>query len=312
MRTVKNIAMTNIPIELLRGLVAVVDHRSFTKAATELGFTQPAVSAQLKRLHVLLGCKVLDRSTDGIKLTPQGKLVVSYARRLLSINDQILHIGGEAPRPGLVIRVGTPSDFVASVLPSTLARFRDRWPDIRFIVRTGFFDTLAREMRSGDLDLLVGLSVTSPRDARHHWPLETVWVRGLSTEFDLSRPVPLVSNGEGCIYHQHAVTTLKKAGLDWEPVFTGTSIMSLASAVVAGLGVMPIIRRRASEFGMIVWDDGPLPKLPDLHSGIYVREGGPQAAYEHLVNEIIEALNPPVAATARLVSARGRVRAPGA
>jgi hypothetical protein len=43
--------------------------------------------------------------------------------------------------------------------------------------------------------------------------------------------------------------------------------------------------------------------LPDLHSGIYVREGGPQAAYEQLVDEIIEALNPPVAATARLVSA---------
>jgi DNA-binding transcriptional LysR family regulator len=120
--------------------------------------------------------------------------------------------------------------------------------------------------------------------------------------------VPLVSYGEGCIYHQLAVDTLKKAGLDWEPVFTGTSIMSLASAVVAGLGVMPIIRRRANEFGMVVWDDGPLPKLPDLHSGIYVREGGPQAAYEQLVDEIIEALNPPVAATARLVSARGRAR----
>jgi DNA-binding transcriptional LysR family regulator len=308
MGIVKNIAMTNIPTELLRALIAVVDHRSFTKAASILGLTQPAVSAQLKRLHFLLGCKMLDRSTHGIKLTPQGELVVSYARRLLSINDQIIHIGGEAPRSELMIRVGTPSDFVASVLPSTLARFRERWPDIRFIVRTGFFDTLARELRSGDLDLLVGLSTAAPHDAHRHWPLETVWVRGLTFEFDPSRPVPMVSYGEGCIYHQLAVETLKKAELDWEPVFTGTSIMSLASAVVAGLGVMPIIRRRANEFGMIVWDDGPLPKLADLHSGIYIREGGPQAAYQQLADEIIEALNPPVAATARLVSGRGRAR----
>jgi hypothetical protein len=51
-----------------------------------------------------------------------------------------------------------------------------------------------------------------------------------------------------------------------------------------------------------------LPKLADLHSGIYIREGGPQAAYQHLADEIIEALNPPVAATARLVSGRGRAR----
>ena len=43
--------MTNIPTELLRALIAVVDQRSFTKAAVVLGLTQPAVSAQIKRLQ---------------------------------------------------------------------------------------------------------------------------------------------------------------------------------------------------------------------------------------------------------------------
>ena len=45
--------MTNIPTDLLRALVAVVDRRSFTKAAGALGITQPAVSAQqIGRAHV--------------------------------------------------------------------------------------------------------------------------------------------------------------------------------------------------------------------------------------------------------------------
>ena len=302
--------MTNIPTELLRALIAVVDQRSFTKAAAALGITQPAVSAQIKRLQFMLGSEVFDRSTHGIKLTPQGELVVSYARRLLSINDQILRIGGEGPRPELVIRVGTPSDFIASMLPSTLARFRERWPDVRFIVRTGFFDPLVRELRSGNLDLLVGLSLDQPRDARYHWPLETAWVRGLTTAFDPNRPVPLVSFGEGCMYHRLAVQTLKKAELDWEDVYTGSSMMSLASAVVAGLGVMPIIRRRSSEFGMMVWEGAPLPKLPDLYSGIYVRESGPHTAYEELADEIAEILNPQSVSAARLLSAGARSRTP--
>jgi DNA-binding transcriptional LysR family regulator len=129
--------MTNIPTDLLRALVAVIDRRSFTKAATALGVAQPAVSAQIKRLKVLLACDVLDRSSHDIKLTPQGELVVSHARRLLSLNDQIIHIGGAGPRPELVIRVGMPSDLIASRLPNALARFRERWPDVRFIVRTG-------------------------------------------------------------------------------------------------------------------------------------------------------------------------------
>lgn len=299
--------LKNIPTELLRTLVAVVDHRSFTVAAGALGITQPAVSAQIKRLQALLDCDLLDRKLlkrrKGIKLTPQGELVTSYARRMLSINDQIVHIGGAGPRPELVVRVGTPSDFVASVLPGALARFRARWPDVRFIVRTGYFDALVRDLRSGSLDLFIGLSMSRPHDARHTWPQEVVWVRGLTTELDPSRPVPLVTYGEPCLYHQVAVQVLKEAGLDWEDVFTGPSMASLSAAVVAGLGVMPVIRRRAKEYGMVIWDDGPLPKLPDLHSGVYIREGGARAAYEQLADEITEALNP------RHTGARGLVPA---
>jgi DNA-binding transcriptional LysR family regulator len=47
--------MLNIPTDLLRTLVAVVDMRGFTMAAQSLGVTQPAVSAQIKRLQYLLG-----------------------------------------------------------------------------------------------------------------------------------------------------------------------------------------------------------------------------------------------------------------
>ena len=89
--------MTNIPTDLLRTLIAVVDLRSFTKAGVQLGVTQPGVSAQIKRLQVLLGGELFDRTAPVIGLTPHGEMVVGYARRLLSINDQIVHLG-DGPR----------------------------------------------------------------------------------------------------------------------------------------------------------------------------------------------------------------------
>jgi hypothetical protein len=65
---------------------------------------------------------------------------------------------------------------------------------------------------------------------------------------------------------------------------------SLNSAVTAGLGVLAISRLRAKETGFTVWEDAPLPKLPDLYRGIYVREGGPRAVHEQLADTIAAAM----------------------
>jgi DNA-binding transcriptional LysR family regulator len=296
--------MTNIPTDLLRTLVAVVDLRSFTKAAVSLGLTQPAVSAQIKRLQFLLGGDLFDRSTQGISLTPHGEMVMSYARRLLSINDQIVHLGGATPRPELAIRVGSSSDYIASILPGALGRFRERWPDVRFVVRTEPYEPLVRDLRSGEVDLVVGLSQTPPCDAHHFWAEEMIWVRGAKTRLDRDRPVPLVSYGEPCTYHRMAVAALKAAGLHWDNVFTGPSVTSLGGAIAAGLGVMVVTRRVACDFGMIACEDPLLPSLPELYCGIYLREGGARAAYEQLAEEIKISLHGAVHGVPKLVVAK--------
>ena len=43
---------------------------------------------------------------------------------------------------------------------------------------------------------------------------------------------------------------------------------------------------------MIIWEDAPLPKLPDLYCGVYIRENGERAAYEQLADDIAAALSP--------------------
>src|SRR5262245_60443058 len=81
--------MVNIPTELLRTLVFVVDQRSFTKAAQSLGVTQPAVSAQIKRLQFLLGYELLDKSAPGVSLTSRGEKVVDHGLHILSMKHEI-------------------------------------------------------------------------------------------------------------------------------------------------------------------------------------------------------------------------------
>ena len=84
----------NIPIELLRAVVATVDLGSFSKAAQALRLTQPAISAQMRRLKQLVGTEVFSKAGSTLVLTDRGALIVKYARRILAMNDQILSLGG--------------------------------------------------------------------------------------------------------------------------------------------------------------------------------------------------------------------------
>jgi DNA-binding transcriptional LysR family regulator len=135
-----------------------------------------------------------------------------------------------------------------------------------------------------------------------------VWVRGDNeAALESGRPVPLVSTGEPCVYHRHAVRTLRAAGLDYEQVFLGPTMRSLGNAVAAGMGYMVATRRRASAVGMKVWENGPLPKPAPLHSAVYVREGGTREIYERLADQVAAVIHGPLDVQAQAFAAFGRV-----
>jgi DNA-binding transcriptional LysR family regulator len=284
--------MTNIPTELLRTLVAVVDLRSFTRAAQSLGVTQPAVSAQIKRLQGLLGADLLDKSAPGVSLTSAGELVVNYARRLLSINDQILDLA--SPRLATKkICMGATGDFTAWGFAMGIRCVRGRRPDLRFQIYNANIDVLLKDLREGDADLAVWVSATGPAlDTRFYWTEPVVWVRAASTVIDPAQPVPLVSYGEECLFTRNAMATLSEAGRECELAFVGSSLLGLAGAVAAGFGVMALPRTRADIPGITVWEDAPLPKLPDIFCGIYVRAGVDVEEREQIAETIAAALRP--------------------
>jgi DNA-binding transcriptional LysR family regulator len=276
--------MLNIPTDLLRTLVAVTEMRSFTKAAQSLGVTQPAVSAQIKRLQYLLGYEVLDKSAPGVSLTPRGEIVVNNARRLLSINDEILQLTS-GHMPGQSIRLGIPIDYAGARLPGTLVRFRRQWPDISYNVSSGPVDDMLRDLKQGELDLVLGLFTDAPAiAARHVWTQKAVWVHSEATTLDAAGPVPLVSYGGDSACQRLAVAALHRAGLDCNFVFTSHSLMSLMAAVAAGFGVMVVPRGRAVRNKLSIWDDSPLPALPDIYTALFVRDGGDRAAIEQLAD----------------------------
>jgi DNA-binding transcriptional LysR family regulator len=288
--------MTNVPTELLRTFVAVVDLRGFTKAAQVLGCTQPAVSAQIKRLQTLLGSELLDKSAPGVVLTERGRVIADSARRLLAINDQIIELasvrGGTTP-----LRLGIPRALGSALLPAALADFRRRAPNQAFHVRCEVSARLLRELQQGDLDIAMTFAQDPLLEPYDHWVERLVWVRGAGTVYDSTGPVPLVGMDEECVLTKLSIEALELADRDWEMVFTGPSRASLVGAVSAGLGVSAMFERLVPA-ELIVWRDPPLPRLPETVCSIYLREGDDRELLENLAEALSRGMRPRQARTA--------------
>jgi len=181
-----------------------------------------------------------------------------------------------------------------------LAEFRRRAPHQGFQVRCDASDQLLRGLRQGDIDLAIAFAQSDPRlDAHDQWTEHVVWVRGRGAAYNPVAPVPLVAREEGCLLTRLSIQALEQAGRDWEMVFAGTSSVSVAAAVSAGLGISAMIERLVPA-DLAVWYDAPLPPLPDIECGIYLREGHDRPLLEELAEALAAVIRPSAATTVPL------------
>src|SRR6185503_3928196 len=209
-----------------------------------------------------------------------------------------------APRgPSKAVRIGATGDFTAASISLGLTCMRARRPELRFSVYSANIDVLMRDLREGETDLAVWVPATGPSiETRHYWTEPVVWVRSPTTRLDPIRPIPLVSYGDECLFTRNAMLAISQTGRQSELTFVGSSLLGLGAAVAAGFGVMALPRSRADMPGVSIWENAPLPQLPDIFSGIYVRAGTEPEEREQVAEALAAALRPESARVAELAA----------
>jgi len=118
-------------LESLRVLKAVVEEKSFTQAAKQLGLTVARVSKSIERLELELDTKLFIRSTRHMRLTDSGERSYQYAINLLEqwhgLRDELAETQA---KPIGKIRVSVPVSWGLSVFSKLLAKFMSTYPEI--------------------------------------------------------------------------------------------------------------------------------------------------------------------------------------
>jgi DNA-binding transcriptional LysR family regulator len=280
--------LINLDIDSLRTFVTLADNKSFTLTAERVARTQSTVSAQIKKLEERLGFVVFERNRRSFSVTPRGEALLGYARDVLRLHDEAVHHVTHGAVGG-TIRLGITDYFVPHALPDLLMRFRALYPDARVEVTSGVTGELLAKKKAAELDIVIGrrdaldaasASATSNRSTKVlvlrreklFWVCarERSAAKRMSSAMKIARAdVPLAVLPVGCGVRAQAIKVLDQAHQGWYVAYCGQSVLSLQTAIAAGVGVGALTESAMTdEHGVLARRDG-FPPLTDSEIVLY-------------------------------------------
>ena len=277
-----------LDIDVLRTLKAIHDHGGVTKAAEHLSLTQSAVSHKIRRFEQGIGCKLLRRKPGQGLFTNDGKHLVAYAEKIISIHNEALLGINKSTLKGQ-IRLGITEEMVTVGLARLLGRFGRLYPDVR--VRTLVEQSLVLEEQLDQslLDMVVMQVFKHEVKSDDHLIQEDrlLWVKSVDYEIPFEKRLPFIAFDQNCFYRQWAAKELAGSDKQLDVVLECASNEGVCSAILAGMGVALIAERHLRP-GMEILDVVKPPKI------VFVIRTGKAKPGEHLMalrNDIFNSLS---------------------
>ena len=234
----------------------VVEQGSFTRAAEELGYSQSAVSQNVRALEQETGVTLLSRRKDGVQLTQDGQEFYPYIQSIFQAEQALERKRQETM--GLqnsLIRIGTFTSVSRNLLPPMMKRFKEKYPDVRFVLRQGEYTSIPQWIRQGEIDFgFVNQDAVEGMETRLLYEdhmlavlpqghrLEeksSLTLRDISTE-----PLILLDEGE----HSVLLDAFHSAGLTPNLAYEVYDDYSILSMVHQGLGISVLYEKVVAGF----------------------------------------------------------------
>jgi DNA-binding transcriptional LysR family regulator len=138
----------------LKVFFTVANRLSFTKAATELFITQPAVSKHIQELEEQYKIKLFDRNGSKISLTKAGELLLNHTKNIFEIYREIdFDLSALINQQQGTLRLGASTTISHYIIPPLLARFHQKLKDIKVSLLNGNTEQIEKALLSKDIEI---------------------------------------------------------------------------------------------------------------------------------------------------------------
>ncbi|WP_027803405.1 LysR family transcriptional regulator [Paraburkholderia dilworthii] len=231
---------------------AVADHLNISRAALALHLSQPAVSGQLRQLQDEFGEALYQRDGRGVRLTPAGEQLASYAARLRDTWRQA-HAYRDALR-GLeqgTLRIGATTTPASYLLPYLIADFHRRYPAVTVHTADGNTTDIVGALGSVDIALIEGPvgADLPPGTAVHAWREDEIVAimprthplaeaaQGAGIDLAALGAEPLIVREAGSGVRQVVERAFARAGVQMRVALEIAGVEGVKEAVRAGMGI---------------------------------------------------------------------------
>jgi DNA-binding transcriptional LysR family regulator len=257
----------NLDLSALRAFVTVAEVGGVTRAAGYLNLTQSAVSMQIKRLEEGLGIPLFLRAARKLALSPEGEQLLSYGRRMLALNDEVLSRFSPTACCG-AIRLGVPHDVVYPAIPGILRRMAQAYPRVQINLVSSFTVLMKQDFTKGGFDVMLTTEDSPDPGAEILSARPLVWVGAPGGSAWQRRPLRLGFK-DTCIFRPAAQAALDAAGIPWDMATGGESEQAVEATVAADLGVTARMTGSIPEGMDIIGGDNQLPPLGEMKLALY-------------------------------------------
>ena len=146
-------SLAGLSLRDLEYLVAVAEHRHFGRAATACAVSQPALSAQIRKIEELFNVNLFERDRRRVLVTPRGEVLIRQARRVLTEARRLIEVARDLDEPlAGPFSLGAIATLGPYLFPHILGALRRRFPRIELILREATTAELLEALEAGELD----------------------------------------------------------------------------------------------------------------------------------------------------------------